>query len=134
MPSLVVAALRGVVGKPLVYSSSIRSKTKVATLSSIVLIAASLMSTTSMTSSQAMATAVAVPKRMNLSSAMKNSKEWLGTASLIPIDFAPSIGDLVTEKKDKTVNGSEAVKTNSGKSGSIAFVVRRPGTCCNNIG
>jgi len=130
MPSLVVAAMRGVVGKPIVHNSNIRSKTKVATLSSIALIAVSMtLSTTSMmsTSSQAMSTAVAVPKRMHLSSGMKNSKDWLQTANLIPIDFAPSIGDLVTEKKGEAIDGSEAVKANSGKSGSIAFVVRRPG-------
>lgn len=75
------------------------------------------------------ASVLPVPKRMQLTSLMKNSNKWLPTASLIPIDFAPSIfgDDAVREEKDSVLTGSEAVRLNSGKSGSICFVVRRPG-------
>ena len=68
-----------------------------------------------------------VPQRMQLTSTMKESKDWLPQASLIPIDFSPNIGDLVTEKIDDTLTGNDAVSQNAGPSGSICFVVRRPG-------
>lgn len=69
-----------------------------------------------------------VPRRMHLTQAMKNTGDWLVGASLVPIDFAPSIGDLVTEQADKTITGIEATKNaHAGPSGSICFVVRRPG-------
>jgi len=57
----------------------------------------------------------------------KNSADWLPQASLIPIDFSPGIGDLVTELADSKLGGAEAIAKNSGEAGSICFVVRRPG-------
>jgi len=72
-----------------------------------------------------------VPERMYLSDTMKNTKEWLTKAQLIPLDFTkPSFIDgedsIVTEE-NIMLKGNEVVERNSGKYGSIAFVVRRPG-------
>lgn len=79
------------------------------------------------TTTQAMAASLPVPKQLHPTALMKDTAKWLSTARLVPIDFAPSIGDLVRETTDSTVAGTEAVATNAGKAGSICFVVRRPG-------
>jgi hypothetical protein len=128
MPNLVIAAIRGSLGKPVVRSNK-NNRFRTAGLASIALIAVLTMATTSTkTAVAAMAAeAPSVPSRMHLTNTMKNSADWLSKASLIPIDFAPNIGDLVTEKTDATLNGSEAVTQNAGLAGSICFVVRRPG-------
>lgn len=74
-----------------------------------------------------MAAANTVPAKMHLTEVMKKSADWLTGASLIPLDFAPGIGDLVNEQTDATLSGREAVAKNAGTEGSICFVVRRPG-------
>jgi len=126
MPNLVIAAIRGNLGKPVIRSTkNIRFRT--ASLASIALLAVSAMSTsTTAMVTDAMATeASAVPLRMHLSDTMKNSADWLAKASLIPIDFSPNIGDLVTE--EAAVGGPDILSQNTGEAGSICFVVRRPG-------
>ena len=126
MPNLVIAAIRGSLGNVNAVSRSNKNiRFRTAGLVSIALLSVSTMSTTT----AAMATEVApsVPTRMHLTDAMKNSADWLSKASLIPIDFAPGIGDTVTEKTSETLNGSDAVTQNAGLAGSICFVVRRPG-------
>lgn len=125
MPNLVIASIRGSLGKPVARSNkNIRFRT--AGLVSIALISVSTMARTGTVA--AMATeAPSIPARMYITNAMKNSADWLSKASLIPIDFAPSIGDTVTEKTGATLNGGDAVTQNAGLAGSICFVVRRPG-------
>lgn len=125
MPNLVIAAIRGNLGKPVARSNK-NIRFRAAGLVSIALIAVSTMATTRTVAAMA-SEAISVPTRMHLTNAMKNSADWLSKASLIPIDFAPSIGDTVAEKTDATLNGSDAVTQNAGLAGSICFVVRRPG-------
>jgi hypothetical protein len=126
MPNLVVSAIRGSLAKTVVAHRSSKSiRLRTAGLASIAILALSTMATTNTAS--ALAEATAVPLRMHLTQTMKNSADWLAKASLIPIDFSPRIGPLVTEKTDSTLAGTKAVANNMGFSGSICFVVRRPG-------
>ncbi len=115
MPNLVVTAIRG---------SSLRSTKslpiRTAGLASIVLLAVSTISTSAMATE-----ASTVPLRMHLTDVMKSSADWLQKASLIPINFAPNIGDLVTE--DASIAAPNVLSQHAGESGSICFVVRRPG-------
>ena len=123
MPSLVTSAIRGSLGKPILRNTK-DSRFRVASLASIALLAVSTMCNP--TTTAAMATeASSVPLRMHLTDAMKKSADWLAKSSLIPIDFAPNIGDLVTE--EAAVAGPDILSQNAGPSGSICFVVRRPG-------
>jgi len=64
---------------------------------------------------------------MKVSDRMKDIDGWLTKSKLIPIDFQPKIGDLIIEEKDMMLRGNEVVKRHTGKHGSIAFIVRRPG-------
>jgi len=128
MPNLVIAAFRGSLGNPFVVRSSNNKNIlfrATAGLASIAFVAVSTMNTSS-TAAAAMAVETG-PLRMHLTETMKNSADWLSKASLIPIDFAPSIGDLITEQADATLKGNEALSQNAGPEGSICFVVRRPG-------
>jgi len=129
MPNLVVAAIRGRLSKPVVRSNNKSIRFRAVGLASIALVAISTMTSSSSTNTVAAmaAEAPSIPLRMHLSETMKNSADWLSKASLIPIDFAPNIGDLVTETTDSTLLGGDAVSQNAGTAGSICFVVRRPG-------
>ena len=117
MPNLVVTAIRG---------SSLRSTKSLpirsAGLASIALV---LLAVSTISISAMVTEASTVSPRMHLSDVMKSSADWLQKASLIPINFAPNIGDLVTE--DASIVAPNVLSQHAGKSGSICFVVRRPG-------
>jgi len=133
MSNLVIAALRGRLSNPSssTTTSTTTSSTKslrfrTAGLASIVFVAAFLATTTTTHTPAAMVTTTnTVPARMHLTKFMKNSASWLSGAVLFPIDFAPSIGDVVGE--ETPLSGRKAVSSNAGPEGSICFVVRRPG-------
>ena len=123
MPNLVAFAIRGSLGKPVLRSTKdIRFRT--ASLASIALLAVFTMCNPTTTKALA-AESPSVPSRMHLSDTMKKSADWLASSSLIPIDFSANIGDLVTE--EAAVVGTDILSKNTGPSGSICFVVRRPG-------
>jgi hypothetical protein len=63
--------------------------------------------------------AIVVPETMKLTRTMKTFK-WTDVP-LLPIDFNIGIQEL------SQVTAEEAIKKHTGSSGSIAFVVRRPG-------
>lgn len=65
-------------------------------------------------------TALSVPERMILSKSL--SKANLQDTPLIPLSFD---NNIVSEKERQT--SAEVIQENSGKFGSICFVVRRPG-------
>jgi len=133
MPKIVASAICGSLGKSVVRtSSSKRIAFLTPGLASIAFFAfASTMAAKCATSADsalaAEAPSVVVPLRMQLTEVMKNSAGWLPAASLIPIDFSPTIGPLVTEKTEHTLKGPQAVAENAGLAGSLCFVVRRPG-------
>jgi hypothetical protein len=81
---------------------------------------------TASTVSAMAAEAPPVPTRMIVTETMKKSAEWLPTSKLIPLDFSPSIGDLIREATEG-LTGKAALDQNAGPDGSICFVVRRPG-------
>ena len=65
------------------------------------------------------ANAMAIPERMQLTEAMKTAN--LKQTKLVPIDLAVGVQEM------DTIQGEEAIMSNTGPVGSIAFVVRRPG-------
>ena len=94
------------------------------------------------TYSMAMATAMsttAVPSRMQLSESVRDyiSQNLLYKAKLSPLSFQSSavvegkeeepVDEVVTELTESKVTLQEAAIKNSGKAGSVAFIVRRPG-------
>jgi hypothetical protein len=60
-----------------------------------------------------------VPENMRLTHAMKHF-DW-SAASMIPLDVTVGV------QEHEPITAEEAIKSNTGASGSIAFVVRRPG-------
>jgi len=64
--------------------------------------------------------ALSAPKRMILSKSL--SKADLQTSTLIPLGFD---SDVISEKE--SMMSGDAIKENSGKYGSLCFVIRRPG-------
>lgn len=124
MPNLIATAIRGNLGNPVRSTKSLRFRAS--GLASIALLAVVVSSFSTTTTTTAMATeASTVPVRMHLTDVMKNSASWLSKASLIPIDFSPGIGDLVTEQAK--IAAPDVLSQHAGESGSICFVVRRPG-------
>ena len=63
--------------------------------------------------------AAAIPERMQLTSQMK-SKDW-SKSSLVPIQLTVGVQELDAKP------ANEIIHEHTGKYGSIAFVVRRPG-------
>jgi hypothetical protein len=68
----------------------------------------------------AMASSTAVPDRMSLTSKLKK-QDWTGIP-LIPIDISP-VGVI----EGTPISAQEAISKHMGPSGSIAYVIRRPG-------
>jgi hypothetical protein len=60
-----------------------------------------------------------VPERMILTKIMKNAP--LRSASVLPLDFGVGVKEL------EAIQGDEMIGRNTGRFGSVAFVVRRPG-------
>jgi hypothetical protein len=60
-----------------------------------------------------------LPERVILTQVMKNAP--LTTASVLPLDFGVGVKEL------EAIQGEEMIGRNTGRLGSVAFVVRRPG-------
>ena len=69
--------------------------------------------------SAATVAAMKLPERMILTPAMKNAP--LTSASVLPLDFGVGVKEL------EAIQGEEMIGRNTGRLGSVAFVVRRPG-------
>lgn len=82
-----------------------------------------------------------LPETMMVSDRMKNVDDWLNKSELVPIEFkhpveafaseddndSSSNAAFVVNEKDMMLRGNEVVNRHTGTSGSVVFVIRRPG-------
>lgn len=65
--------------------------------------------------------ALGVPKYLRVTETMRSAQSQLAQSSLIPLDFTVGVQEM------PQVTGADVFSKHSGDSGSVAFVVRRPG-------